>query len=149
MAQSTTTINACDVVIKLADSTGTLKDISGSANQVQIDLTQNIGEKRTFGSRWPIRKECGKDSKVRLDVVYSTAADEGVDLLKNWFFSATPGSRELHVYVPNNQIGADEYFGTFVLESMSIPLQAGEAEPVTVSANLSVSGEYRLTTQAS
>jgi hypothetical protein len=149
MAISTTTINACDVVVKLANDVGTLVDISGSSNTVQIDLTMNIGDKRVFGSRWPARKECGKDTKVRLDVLYSTASGEAMDLLKQWYFSASPGARELHIYLPTSGVGADEYFGTFVLESMSIPATAGEAEPITVSANLSVSGEFRLTTQAS
>jgi len=80
--------------------------------------------------------------------VYSTATDEGMDVLKNWFFAATPGLRTLTFYLPDKNVGSDKYSGEVVLESLSIPATADEASPIPVTAVLRPSGEFTLVSNA-
>ena len=146
MAETTTPINACDVSVWLDNAAGTLKDISGSANSVNMEFESNIGELRVFVTRWPVRLQCGKDATFTLIVVYSTAADEGMDILKNWFFGTATGARSFHVYIPDKNVGSDHYYGEVVLENLSWPVNAGEAQPIPVTATLKPSGTFYLTT---
>ena len=142
MAQTTTAINACDVVVSLDNVSGTLTDISGSSNEVSMDLGQNIGEIATFDGDWMLKASCGKTVSVSLNVVYTTTADEGLDILRDWFFATSPGSRTVQIDVPDSTAGSDRYSGEFVIESLNIPLTAGEASPVLVSATLSNDGAF-------
>ena len=148
MTQTTTYINACDASIWLDNAAGTLKDISGSSNTIQAEFTQVIGELSTFQQKWPVRLSCRKDATFTLGVVYSTATDEGMDVLKNWYFAATPGLRTLTFYIPDKNVGSDKYSGEVVLESLSIPSTADEASPIPVTAVLRPSGEFTLVSNA-
>jgi hypothetical protein len=147
MTQTATAINACDASIWLDNASGTLKDISGSSNTINMDFDNELGALRNFGSRWNIRLECGKDATFALSAVYSTATDEAVDILKNWYFN-TPGDRTLKVYLPNKNVGSDVYSGEFRLEKLSIPAESGKAEPIMVTATLRPNGAVSLTTNA-
>ena len=91
MAQTTTHVNACDASIWLDNAAGTPIDISGSSNSITMNFSREIGELRTFQVKWPVRLGCGKDAEFTLRVVYSTASDEGMDILKNWYFADDPG----------------------------------------------------------
>lgn len=149
MAQTTTHINACDAGIWLDNASGTQTDIGGSSNACSITLSQNIGELPTFGTDWPRRKACGRDAKVELVVIYSTAADEGKDLLVDWFFGGNhKNARTLTIYLPDKNVGSDVYQGEFILEGFKIPIQAGDGKPIAVTANLSVDGELSNFTNA-
>ena len=148
MAETTTAINACDVKVWLDNAAGTPTDISGSTNACSMEFENNIGELRVLETRWPLRLSCGKDATFSLVVVYSTAADEGSDLLKDWFFSATVTARTLSIYVPDKNVGSDKYSGEVVMENFSVPINAGEAQPIPVSCNLRPSGTWTLTTNA-
>lgn len=148
MAETTTSVNACDVSVWLDNEAGTLIDISGSTNQVNMEFESNIGELRVLVTRWPIRLQCGKDATFSLIVVYSTASDEGMDILKNWFFGTETGARSLHVYIPDKNVGSDHFYGEVVLENLSWPVNAGEAQPIPVSASLRPSGTWTLDTAA-
>lgn len=141
MTQTTTAVNACDVGLWLDNASGTPIDIGGSSNECSLKLSQNIGEIPTFGTDWPRRKACGRDCKASLKVIYSTATDEALDLLKDWFFGANhKNARTLTVYIPDKNVGSDVYQGEFVLESLDVPVQAGDGKPILVSAELSVDG---------
>ena len=148
MTISTTARNACDIGIRLDNASGTLTDISGSSNAVTLTLSQNVGESRVFGSRWPAREVCGKDAKVALTVLYTTASDEGYDILANWFNETDPQPRTLYLYFPNKNVGSDVYYGEFVLESYETPATAGEAAPIMVSASLLIDGAITYTVAA-
>jgi hypothetical protein len=148
MALTTTSVNACDASVWLDTLAGTSTDISGSSNNVSLNFTLNLGEIKAFGSRWPVRRNCGKDCTATLSVLYSTAADEGLDVLKDWFFSSAPNSRTLKVYLPDKNVGSDLYSGEFQLESLDIPVVANEATPINVTASLKSDGEVTLTTNA-
>jgi hypothetical protein len=147
MPQTTTAINACDAAIWLDNAAGTLIDISGSSNSINMDFDNELGMLRNFGSRWPIRLECGKDATFALTAVYTEAATEAVNILKNWFFN-TPGNRTLKVYLPDKNVGSDVYSGEFRLEKLSIPAESGKADPIMVSATLRPNGAVTLTTNA-
>ncbi|MDD5517862.1 MAG: hypothetical protein PHV98_00740 [Candidatus Omnitrophica bacterium] len=148
MAQTTTDITACDASIWLDNATGTLEDISGSTNSVDLSFTKVIGELRTFQTRWPRRQECGKDCVWTLTIVYSTATDEALDIIKTWYFQSAPNLRTCTVYLPDKNIGSDMYSGEFRLQDLKIPASSGNADPVTVTATLVPSGEVILSTAA-
>lgn len=148
MTQTTTYVNACDASVWLDNSAGTLTDISGSSNSVQMEFVQVIGELSTYQQKWPVRLSCRKDATFTLSAVYSTASDESVDILNDWFFSATPGLKTFKVYVPDKNVGSDVYSGEVVLESLSIPVTADEASPINVTAVLRPSGEWTRVTNA-
>lgn len=144
MPETSTAINACDVSIHLEDGTGTgtLHDISGSSNSASLSFSQEIADYRVFGTRWKKRMVCAKDATLSLNVVYTTAQNEGLDLLRDWFFGANSNvARTVRIMVPNDEIGGDDYQGEFLISSMDIPLEADEAGPIMVSAELMPMGE--------
>lgn len=146
MTQTTTHINACDVAIWLDNADGTPTDISGSTNTASLTLSISAEMLRTFGSKWPVRLSCPKDASAEITAVYSTATDEAMDLIKNWYFAASPGSRTLSIYVPNKNVGSDHYYGEFVIDGdIDIPLEAGTADPIAVTLPLSINGELTWT----
>lgn len=148
MAQTTTYVNACDASVWLDTAAGTLTDISGSSNNIVMEFVQVIGELSTYQQKWPVRLSCRKDATFTLTAVYSTAANEAVDILNNWFHASTPGLRTLTVYVPDKNVGSDKYSGEVVLESLSIPVTADEASPIPVTAVLRPSGAWTYTASA-
>jgi hypothetical protein len=148
VTQTTTSINACDVEIWLDDDAGAPKNISGSSNSCTVNLSQNVGEQRTFGSKWPTRKICGRDCQVDLSIVYSSATDEAWDIIKQWYFADSPTKRTLTIYIPDKNVGSDKLAGEFWLETADIPLEAGEAAPIIVGCSLLVDGEFSLSTTA-
>ena len=147
MAQTTTAVNACDVRVYLDNASGTPIDISGSSNTISMSFTNQLGAVRNFGTRWQIRLECGKDATFALSAVYSTASDEAIDILKNWFFN-NPGDRTLTVYIPDKNVGSDVYECEARLESLNIPVEAGSADPIVATCNLMPNGPVTLTTNA-
>ncbi len=141
MAQTTTAINACDVKIFLDDDAGTPVDISGSSNAVTIEFDNDLGEFRVFGFKWMNRLECGKDASFALEVIYTTAQDEGADLVKDWFFTEVPGRRTLTVYIPDKNVGSDRFQSEVLIDTWSAPSTAGEGAPIVMSVALLPDGE--------
>lgn len=140
MPQTTTHENAIDCKVFLDNALGTPVDISGSSNKVEMELENMVGELTTFGSKWKVRKVAGKDGTVDLDVVFSTAADEGFDIIDDWFHGGNDGPRTLRLDVPNSNVGSRRYTGEFVLESYNIPADSEEADPMKVSVSLKPTG---------
>lgn len=140
MAQTTTAISAIDAVVKIDNAAGTLTDISGSSNKVDINLSNGVGEFRNFTSQWKGRLVVGKDADISLDVVYTTTADEALDLLRDLFFGGTDTPRSIQIDVPDSSNGSDRYTAEVVLEDLSIPLDAGADEVVMCSATLKPNG---------
>lgn len=142
MPLTTTPVNACDVEIWLDNLAGTAMNISGSANTCNITLSQNIEVLRSFGSRWPARMQCGRDAEIALTIIYSETTDEGMDILKNWYFAAVPGNRTVTIYIPDKNVGADRFQFEAVLSELSWNMEAGEAGPIAVNATLAPNGEF-------
>lgn len=135
-------VNACDVGIQLDDKNGALRDISGSSNQVSMDLSQTIGTLWLFGSRFPRRKQCKSDATIAFRAVYTMATLEAMDTLRDWYFNKPSTSKRLQVRIPNGQNGADQYEFQVLLERLNIPVQATNADPILVDATLRPTGQF-------
>ena len=148
MTQTSTHRNGCDAAIWLDNAAGTPTDISGSTNAYNLDFKVNIGATPTFGTQWPRRLMCGRDASFSVTVLFTTAADEGYDLLKDWFFGNVTAARTLTFYLPDKNVGSDKYSGEVVLETLSIPVTAGEGAPILVSATFLPDGAWTMVTNA-
>lgn len=149
MAQTTGHANACDVVIMLDTSAGTPTDISGSSNRCGVNLNRDVGELRTFGTEWPVRTACGLSLEISLGIVYTTTADEGKDIILDWFFGADVGtSRTLTVYMPTKNVGSDKISGEFALGPVSWDGDVSEPGPMSVEATLMSDGAITRSTIA-
>lgn len=146
MAETSTALNGCDLGIHLDKQDGTPVDISGSSNQVNMQFTKQLGEYQVFGSSWVRRLACKRDATMTLQVVYSTAADEALDVLRDWYFNDSDTKRTLRILVPQDEVGADSYSGEFFLASLEIPIDAGEAAAILVTAELKPDGAVTHTT---
>ena len=146
MTVTTTPVVATNCVIKLDNAAGSPTDISGSSNRVELSLEHGVGEFRPFSTQWKSRVVVGKDVGVTLNIIYSTATDEALDILKNWFFGGDDSARTLTIQVPDGSPGSDQYEGEFVLMSAPVGLGAEDDEVVMVSAELRSHGEVALTT---
>lgn len=149
MSQTTTAQNACDVVVQLDNASGSLTDISGSSNQANMDFSAVIGEAFTFDGDWSIKKSCKAAVSIALQAVYSTTADEALDLLRDWFFNSRSTSRSIQIDIPDSNAGSDRYSGEVTLESLSIPASADDAAPILCAATLSNDGAFSHSTIAS
>lgn len=139
MPVTSTAINGCDAVIYLDNASGVATDISGMANEFNMELNKDLGDFKVFGNAWRFRLECGKDASVDLSVVYSRDVDGGLDILRDWFFNGS-GARTLEINLPRESIGGDKYQLEAMLESLSIPVASDEAGPIMVSAKLKPNG---------
>ncbi len=139
MAQTSSAINACNAVIKLDNKDGVLADISGSANNVSMDFSNDIGEFKSFGTRWRGRLECGSDAAIKLDIIYSQDDAEAFTVLREWYFSDR-GHKTMVVDIPDSNPGGDRYTFEVFLEKMSVPAKADEAGPIIVSCDLKPTG---------
>lgn len=148
MTESTTIANACDVAIWLDNAAGTLKDISGESNKISLKMTKNTGAKRVFGSRGPRRMSCGDDWQLDLTVLYSTAADEALDILRDWAISGEDAERTCKFYVPSKNVGSDMYSAEWILDSFNLDLDAEEGGPITLTATLLIDGNISHSTIA-
>jgi hypothetical protein len=145
MAQTTTHVNACDASIWLDNAAGTPTAISGSSNSITMNFSRELGELVTFQQKFPVRLGCRKDAEFTLRVVYSTDTDEGMDVLKNWYFADDPGSRTLHVYIPDKNVGSDHYYGEVTIGSFNFNADPSDPAPIAVEANLLPDGAITLT----
>lgn len=139
--QTTTAINFCDAVIKLDNQGGGLVDISGSSNDVTMDLQNKLGEAFTYSSKFPVRKECKKDATINLKVVYSQADQEAMDLLLDWYYN-TFGSKTITVDTPNSDPGGDRFTFEVFLESLNMPGKSDDANPTLCTAVLKPTGSF-------
>lgn len=143
MTQSTTQINACDVVIKLDNDGGVLQDISGSTNTININRLNRVGDGvRTFGSRFPLRAACGKDAEITMRAVYSGNELEAKQLLNEWYENHNDEARTLQVDIPDSDPGGDRYTFEVLLENLRIDVEAGNPDPVGIEANMKPTGTF-------
>lgn len=149
MAQTTTSVNACNVDIQLDDSTGSLTNISGSTNQASIDMTAQSAETFTFEGQWAIQKVCKTSATISLQALYSTADVEALNILADWYFNSITTARTAQISVPDSTGGSDQYSGEWNLTSLNIPLSADDAGVILVSASLVNSGAVTRSTIAS
>lgn len=142
MAQTTTHANACNVALYIDNSMGTLTNVSGSTNQVSMELTRTMGSLVTFEGDWDIVTGCKRSGTITIGAVYSTNATEARELLEGWFFGDDSGSdsRTVQINVPNISVGSRRYQTEAVVESMSLPIDASTADPIAVTFQLRTNG---------
>lgn len=140
MTATATAINACDVVIHLDNASGIPVDISGSVNSLNPQFTTDMGEYNVFGSGWRQRLMCQRDVQIQLNIVYSSAADEGFQLLRNWFANQHTLNKTLRWMIPDDSVGSNDQSGEFFLSQWSYTATAGEAGPIMASLTLVQSG---------
>jgi len=136
MPLTSSAINLCNAVIHMADHLGVTYDISGQSNEAGIDLTNDVGDYKVFGTAGRGRLICGKDGSVSLSIYYTRGGNEAMDLLKRWYWLYREQLRYFAFYAPNESISSDKYYGYFALESFNIPFSAEEAAPALVEMNL-------------
>lgn len=140
MPASTTIVNACGVVIKLADAVAAMQDITGQANEAKLSTERKLGDFKVFGDVNTYRLECGKDGKLELKIFYSKAANEALDLLEDW--DDVGGLRVVTIDVPDSTPASlgRRYSASWRLESLDLPLKADDPKPIVVSATLQING---------
>lgn len=138
MPATATAVNAKGCVVKLDNGAGTLTDISGSANEVNINMEGALGDYNVFGDDDTYRTEGVRNASIDVTIVFTTATNEGRDILKNW--RSTRGARTLQVDVPNSASGSDRYMAEVMWEKMDLGLKVDEAKPITVKASLKPHG---------
>jgi len=139
MPATANAVNACGVVIKIDDETGTLVDCSGSANEFSLSLEKNIESYKIFGDENHYRLECGKDAEIELTVLFTTADDESSDIIERWYHQ-TGGERTVEIYLPNNTSGGSKYSCEGLLESYEVSGKADDAKPMMLQAKILPSG---------
>lgn len=150
MTQTTSAINSCDAQINLDNSAGTLTNISGSSSKVSPSFETMEGVARTLDGSWPIRLLCKRDATFSLSIVYSTTADEGMDLLLDWWFGAAYNAgRSMRLDLPDATAGSDRFQGEVKLINFSWDVDAEEAGPILVEAEVKIHGELTRTAIAS
>lgn len=143
MTQSTTQVNACDVVVKIDNAAGNLQDISGSSNQVSFDLQNKVGDGiRTFGTDFPLRAVCGRDAAISMRAVYSGDEGEAKQLLMDWYFNHNKDARTLVIDIPDSDPGGDRYTFEAYLEHVNVPVEAGNPDPILLEASFKPTGTY-------
>ena len=140
MPATTSAVNACDAVIRLQNPGGQA-DISGSSNEVNLDLLNALGLVYVFGSKFPIRRECKKDASVSMKIIYTQEDQEALTILHDWYFN-TGGSKVFQVDVPDSAVGSDRYEFELYLEKASIPLKTDDAAPILVSMDMKPTGTF-------
>jgi hypothetical protein len=140
MPTTTTAINGCDVVLHLDNASGIPVDISGSANSINPQFSTDLGEYNVFGAQWRQRLMCQRDATIQLNIVYSSAANEGFQLLKNWFANQHTLAKTVRWMIPDDSVGSDDQSGEFFLSQWSYTASAGEAAPIMASVTLVQSG---------
>lgn len=138
MPGSTRAINACDAVIQITDAANVFTDISGTSNEVSMDLSNSIGEWKPFGQKFKRRLDCGKDAKISFKGFYSVGQNQGkeaVDIFKEWYFRKG-GTRTLRVMIPDDSVGSDLYEADVLIDTFSIPAKSDDANPIMFSADL-------------
>lgn len=144
MPTTTTAVTAAGCKISIADETATMRDVSGSLNKADIKFSNDLGEFGVFGDSAKYRTERLVDAEVDLTIIFSTTANEALDILKRW--RSLRGSRQVIIDMPVSSAGADRYTGNFKYADISIPLGAEEAKPIMVTANLKADGPVTRTT---
>ena len=149
MALDSGIVNACDVVIKLDNAAGVLQDISGSSNEVGFNFDADIAEFTVFGYMWYGRLCCRKKGAVSMNLWCSTTADQGFDIIKNWWDVDPCALRTLEVFIPDDTAGSDKWSGEFMLAHFDFTASSDEAGPIAVKVDLLPREAIHLTAVAS
>lgn len=136
MPETTTAINACNIGVHMADENGILHDISGSANRAELQFSKQLGEYQVFGGSWVKRLSCKRDATMNLNIIYTTADDEGWAYVKDWWDNFPDDPRRFRIFAPEEAIGADDFDALWLISTMNVPFDGTQATPVVVALTL-------------
>lgn len=151
MAQSTTVVNGCDIVVEIDNEAGTLLDISGTTNELGMTFSITSEMWRSFASRYPGRLTCGKDMTATLKIVYSPTAAEGRELIEEWYHTSNGDSRSFQFDIPDSSVGSLRYSGEATLQDGYTieTIAAGDAKAIEITFTIACDGAITLDTIAS
>lgn len=149
MPATSTAKNACNAVIKVDNGAGVLADISGSMNEVNVNLDNKLGEVKVFGSDFPRRLACGRDAALDTRFVYSGSDAESAYILLDWWQNHHEDARTMEFYLPDENPGADKISGEFMLENLRLPGKADDANPILGTASFKPDGDVTWAVQGS
>lgn len=142
MTTTITAVNACDATIALDDSAGALTDITGSCVTNSVTLTSDVGHFKVFGDQWRYRLVCSQSWEIKVETLYTTTANEGLDLLRDWWFDATRYKLARSIQF---SIGGDTYSAEVMLEQLDMAFPSSEAGPARCIALLKGTGAIIVT----
>lgn len=141
MASTTTAFVANDIVVKLANAAGTLKDISGSSNKFSPNFDNVHGEFKPFGTEWYEYLQSGKKASISIRAIASETADEVRDLIEAWYFDESDlEPRAIEWYVPDDGAGSYKYSCNVLLKNFKFDGDSQTADPVMYEIELQPTG---------
>ena len=139
MAQSTTVISAKDCEIQVDDGVGgSLTDISGSSNHVEINMEQIAGEYYTFDGDWRAVQAGKKKWSGTVNACYSETDGEAFDVM--WTDFAAAGSVSISISPAGGTSGDWEWTGEVLFTTAPVVLDAAGADPILVDFNFEGDG---------
>jgi len=147
MPQSTTLANGKNSHLLLDDTAGAPVDISGTGNNWSIDADNMTGQVHTFAGEWPVTLDGKKNASLSLRCAFSPTANEGADLLRDWFNNQ--GARTLQIDYPDASVGSERIIGEFILDDLSWSAAAEDGAPIFFEGTLLPTGTLTLTTISS
>lgn len=144
MTQTITAHNACGAVIEIDDADGDPVNVSGSSNKASLSVSQEFGEGVTFEGEWNLTVTCKKNGSLEISALWTDDPEEARSLLEDWWIAG--GNRVVSVYPAGKVAGKRYYTGNYKLGEYSVPIDAGDANIMVVSATLQPDGEITFST---
>lgn len=145
MAQSTTMKGARNCEIQVDDG-GSLQDVSGSSNVVNLNYELLSGEVYTFDGDWrkvfPGKKKWSGD----VNAIYSETATQALDVL--WDALHAAAATSISISPDGGDTGDWEWTGEVLFTNVSIPLDGTDANPILCSFTFEGDGELTKGTAA-
>jgi len=146
MPQTTSAASFLDCKIKLDNAGGTLRDISGSTTQINPEFIHTIGRAHTGDTKWALKVDGTKDATMTVNVVYSQGANEAFQMLLTWWFTDPPGRRSIEVYIPDEDAGADIFYGEVKIGTLRWNGDYSSSDPIIATVVLETDGPFHHTT---
>ena len=147
MPQSSTVRNGRNSQVLVDDESGSPVDVSGTGNQWGLELDNLTGQAFTFAGEYPRTIDGKKNATLSVRFVYSPTANEGADLLRDWFNNQ--GARTVSISYPDAAVGSDQITGEFRLDDLSFDAEAEDGTPMMYEATLLPDGTLTNTTISS
>ena len=142
MVMSSNIVNAVNCRIMVARATSlVLTDISGETNTADITFANTLETARVFGGGgYPWRSGGFKDVTVAFTIYYSTALNEGLELLRTWWLTYPDQVRNIQIDVPDDAVGSDRYTLPCKLSDFKVTLNAGTSAPIQCTGTFMLAG---------
>jgi hypothetical protein len=130
----------CNWLVQKHDLT-TMENYSGYLSEGSIEAETNLGDYTVFEDDWTYRLAGKKDYSATLNFVASTGADSMLRWAIEWYENYHDEARRIVMNFPDANVGSERLDGHFMLESLPLNANAGEAGPMMISLGLKGTGE--------